>query len=513
MPLTPNFVKALKSIFTMLIILYCITLLLQYSGLNGLDINEPNSFLRVFISQFYQFLVTLVFWIAVYIITKEKRAVLTVMALQMLLFIYAVYIFYTTKDLHGVMNSYTTFHRGVDLLSFTLFGLLHFRNAKGLYLLFAWLIVYGITSGPWFTNSFSKFNGMVNLLDLDRMFRLRIPGKDGSYKYVDFLRPFYAQFYVLFDLIIFWFVYSLIKAGKSFDLTLRTIRLTPVINQLTFSLIYWPLRILLLVAAFGILSLVAVSFQRALTLTVMIQLAAACFSIFVVGSLYRNFLTDYLVSKGRSPGWLYWFLNIPILSFFAWIYTFFIPAQSSSSNEYDTPTDEEQTQLSPDTGVKPSVQELVEPGEQPSTEEVTSTYEGPPVYHAHPLQNDFIDEGRNTMIKVILILFSIGLMAMQFSHTSLGFLRPNAGLPESPILLLMITLALTIWYMFDWKAMLPLFFIQCFGILSIAFFQMQDSLSTMIGAGLVNMMVYYSLFHFDHLKLINPSPVETEPIA
>ena len=256
--------------------------------------------------------------------------------------------------------------------------------------------------------------------------------------------------------------------------------------------------------------MVAVSFQRAVTLTVMFQVAAACFSIFVAGSIYRNFLTDYMVSKGRSPGWLYWFLNVPILSFFAWIYTFFIPAQSPSSDEYDTIIDEDQTQLPPDTGVNISTAELVDPEEHSSSEENPSTYEGPAVYHVHPLQNDFIDQGRNTMIKVILILFSIGLMAMQMNNTSLGFLNPNRGLPESPILMVIITLALTIWYMFDWKAMMPLFFIQCFGIFSIVFFQMQDSISTMIGAGLVNMMVYYSLFHFDHLKLINPVQSETE---
>ena len=101
-------------------------------------------------------------------------------------------------------------------------------------------------------------------------------------------------------------------------------------------------------------------------------------------------------------------------------------------------------------------------------------------------------------------------MAMQLNNTSLGFLNPNRGLPESPILMVIITLALTIWYMFDWKALMPLYFIQCFGIFSIVFFQMQDSLSIMIGAGLINMMVYYSLFHFDHLKLINQPFADTE---
>jgi hypothetical protein len=510
MPITPNFVKALKSIFTMLIILYVMSLLLQSTGLNGFSLDSTNSFLRVFVNQLFQFIYGLVFWGTIFILTKDKTATLAVMALQMLLFIYSVFIFSTSGDLHTVINSFTTLHHGVNILSFALFGLLHFRNAKGLYLIFAWLIVYGFTSGLWFSNGFSKISSLVNLLDLDRMFSYSIQGEEGHYRNVDFLRPFYSQLYVLFDVIIFWFVYSLIKAGKSFDLTLRTIRLTRVINQLTFSLIYWPLRILLLIAAFGTLSMLAVSFQRAVTLTVMFQVAAGCFSIFVVGSIYRNFLTDYMISKGRSPGWLYWFLNVPILSFFAWIYTFFIPTQAPSSNEYNTPRDEYQTQLSPDIGVNISTSEWVDQEEQYSTKEETSVYEGPPVYYTHPLQNDFIDEGRNTMIKIFLILLSIGLMAMQFSNTRLGFLSPNACMPESPIILLMITLALTIWYMFDWKAMLPLYFIQCSSILSIAVFQKEEYLTPMIGAGLVNMMIYYALFHFDHLKLINPVQLEKD---
>lgn len=510
MPITPIFVKALKSYFTMLIILYLISLVLRYSGMHGINLDSPNSFLRVMISQFYDYLATLAFWLTIFFITRDKKAFLMVMVLQTLLLIYDMYSFSTSKDMHLVIKSVTTVHRGIGIISFTLFGLLHFKSAKGLYLPLALLITFGFTSGPWFTNGFSKISSMVNLLDLDRMFSYSIQFEEGHYRNVDFIRALYPQLYALFNLIIFWFVYSLIKTGKSFDLTLRTIRLTPVINQLTFSLIYWPFRILLIVAAFGTLSMVAVSFQRAVTLTVMFQVAAACFSIFVAGSIYRNFLTDYMVSKGRSPGWLYWFLNVPILNFFAWIYTFFIPPQSSSSDENETPTDEGQTQLSPDTGVIISSAELVDPEEHSSSEENPSTYEGPAVYHVHPLQNDFIDEDRNTMIKVILILFSAGLMAMQLNNTSLGFLNPNRGLPESPILIVIITLALTIWYMFDWKALMPLYFIQCFGIFSIVFFQMQDSLSIMIGAGLINMMVYYSLFHFDHLKLINQPFADTE---
>jgi hypothetical protein len=159
-----------------------------------------------------------------------------------------------------------------------------------------------------------------------------------------------------------------------------------------------------------------------------------------------------------------------------------------------------------------------EPGvqEEQYAREVTSpVYEGPPVYTMHPLQTDFADEGRNNSIKIILILYSIGLMVMQLKNTTLGFVRPDSDQTESPIVLLLITLALTIWYMFDWKALLPLFFIQCFGIFSIAFFQAEGSLTPLIGAGLVNMMVYYSLFHFDRLNLI-PTPInepQTIPAA
>jgi hypothetical protein len=214
MLLTPNFVKALKGFFTMLLVLYLITIVLQFSGISGIRVNDTNSFFRIFINQFYQFLFTLAFWLAVFFITRDKRAFLAVMILQTVVFLYAVYSFSSSPDEKAVYNSLMFVHRGANIISYALLGILHFRSVKGLYLVFAWVIVFGLSSGPWFSSSMSYFNKFLNMIDLERMFTVSLPGEEGRYRYVDFLRPIYGQLYLLFDLIIFWFVYSLIKADN-----------------------------------------------------------------------------------------------------------------------------------------------------------------------------------------------------------------------------------------------------------------------------------------------------------
>lgn len=507
----------MKGIFLALIVFYLIQLGLQFSGADGISLTSSNSLLRVILNEAIRFSSILVFWFAVMFMTKDAVACTAAIVIKAMSLIYIRSLFLYTSDLSqeeimALMDKVNAVRIIANITAYSVFGLLHFKRLKGLLLLFVWLIVYGITSGAVFTTENSYLNTLLKLFDLDQLFYFKLKTEAGGIKYVDLLSPFYTQLYLLFDFLIFWFVYTLIKAGKSFDLSLRTIQLNPIINQLTFSLIYWPLRILLFIAAFGVLGLAAGSFQREAILTVLMQIAAACFSIFVTGSLYRNLLTDYLVSKGRSPGWLYLFLNVPIVSFFAWIYTFFIPSKSSFTLSPYSNIVAAQDQSMDISEIDTPTRESSKTEELDTAETNEPTYEGPDVYYLHPLQTYFAENERNITIKIVLIFFSIGLFLWQFNNVNLGIGRSGSGWTESSIIMAVVTIALTIWYMFDWRAMLPLFFIQCFGLFNIVFFQMQGHYASVAGAGLINLMVYYSLFHFDHLKLKNPIPFDTKGI-
>lgn len=507
MPITPGFIKALKFLLAAIAILYLVNLGQQFSGTHGYSLSHENSFFRKLINQLVSFAEILAFWYAVYIVTKDKIAVLIAIILKTLFLVFMQFKISSYTNEQEVMNSFLYIGIGMNVLVYTLFGLLHFKGSKGLYMLFGWLILFGITNGPGFNASYSFFNRMLGILDLDDLLTFQIPLGEGRERHVELLRGLFSEAYLPFQFIIFWFVYSLIKTGKRFDLTLKTFQLNQAMNQLTFSMVYWPMRMILFVAAFGITGLVANSLQRDFSYLTIVKIAISCFSVFVVGSLYRNTLTEYLFSRGRAPGWLYLFLNIPIVGFIAWIYTFYLPVQTQTDDQsgdvvndqdYLIPANEAQTdEVSSADG---------DNSEQPKADQ--QIQKSSPIWSLYWMQQDYAATGRNGVIKVLMIFTSLGLLLWQFRDSGS---RMSSGQMDSPVLVVVTMISLMIWYLYDKKAFIPLFILQTISILTIALLRLPIDSIALLGNGMVNIVVYYALFHFDHLRVINGSPGNVEP--
>jgi len=305
---------------------------------------------------------------------------------------------------------------------------------------------------------------------------LRIPISGSSYKVINPYSALVYQLIPVLGLIIFWWLIDQIKSDNKFDFSLRTGTLVYPLDRVVYSIIYWVFRILLVVGAVGIISFIDTSFRHPIDLLLMSQLLGFLVSLFIIASIYRNFLVSQYISIRESPGFLYMALNIPILNFFAWVYSLFIFNRKRSTSEFRD-------------------------GEFEPSGIVKYT------------KDAFIELGRNRGLKILLIAIVVSILF--FQANSGGFELGDSRRPGAPLLFVILVsgiihISLLIWYLYNKNAYFALIILVAGYILLVAGMQKETLLKPFLATNLFNLVLFYGLFYFDELKWKDEETLELE---
>ncbi len=210
-------------------------------------------------------------------------------------------------------------------IAFMAFGLIHFKNIKGLLLVVAYFIQIRIEHS-YCLDFYQDTDSLLGFFGIPDIFTIRT--SDSGYAVTN---AFFMLIYTItkpLRLIVFFGAFQLLKKKVRFDLTLRNVTLSPAMNKMTSSLIYWTLALALLTSFYGLSYFIKEGVKESLTETI-VQLMSFSLGIYVIGSYFRNFLSGQMALKGYYPGWLYLLLNIPVIHFFSWIVFLFFPGNKA----------------------------------------------------------------------------------------------------------------------------------------------------------------------------------------
>ncbi|MEP6793735.1 MAG: hypothetical protein ABJB16_05365 [Saprospiraceae bacterium] len=464
MNFTKEFTRGIHILFGASILLAVFSFLLMTHDMHGLSIDNPNSTLRVILNEILYGLTSVAFWVVVGYMTKEKTGSMVAILIQLL-----YHIIVLTLSLSLVQYTKETFtlmsllDRIINVTAYVAFGLIHFKKLKGILIGLVYFAVIGIVMGMRGDTYYELMERILRLINIRDPFiyKRHFGTTTSSFNYLQLIL---YQMTSITQLCVFWFMYHLIKFPKHFNFKLTT---TPIINKIspfTFSIIYWVVRLVLFISAVGFIESLQNSIRYGMGPSAIYKSTCFCFGIFVTASMYRNFLSAYMVTKGRFPAVTYWLLNVPILHFIVWIYTLFLRSKPIQITMEET--------------------EMNEANE----------------FQSLQVKEDFIANSKNSGLKILMMII---LLIILFVPSKLS--TPNStqfGAAES-IWSGIVILALSIWYMYDKRLLLPLFIFQTCSLLLMVMFVEPSKFQPVVVFGLVNLLVFYSLFHFDDLKFVD----------
>lgn len=464
MYLTSEFQRAVIGLFLFALLMAGVSVILQINGIYGISITHENSVGRIIAFQSLQLIEIIAFWGAIAYITREKVATIVVVSIQVILLIFTTYLYISKGTSVETIESLRLPRIFLHLLSFTVFGLIHFRRVIGILMILVAVVFTGLSAG-FNPSGFYKFiNDIFEIFDWDNFMVLNIPGDIGSSRRIDMFSIILRELYLPLQLIVFWFIYTKIKFPKSFNSILSIIPLTDHVSQTTFSVLYWILRLSLFIIAMGIINSLRSIILNGPYYT-MYVLVCFCLAVYVVGSAYRNFLVAYFVSKGRYPSWLYLLLQIPLLHIIGWILTFIFKPKPLP--------------------VTPGVVVAIETPSKPTSTAMDRVKQARDDY-------EYSLENRGIKILLIVVLFLIWVIPNELTGEMTGAMR-TIGI---------INFILSIWFIVDRRSLLPLYIIQSVAVLILYLSGIEEMMKPILTFSLVNMVVYYALFHFASFEFI-----------
>lgn len=450
LPMKSTIDRILRILLLVTLGLFVATLILSILDMQGYPVNGDIPLLTLISNKLIDLVKIVAFWWAVAAISGDKKSAQVGAAI-----ILCHWVWHGFQLLIGVI--YFDYWLGyfVLIVAYGAFGLLHFKKSFGLIMLLAAFLTKGIMLGfnSWSYNDW--FKDIYNLAGVANPFVIEISWGDGRYTSVEVLTILWDQRYMLLSFFIFWFTYRLACHPNRIDLSMRTCEVMEKQDKLTFSIIYFTLGMTLTIAVFELGYLLKNGDSAMSMIQGVWQLLWCLLALYVIASLYRNYLTQWMVKEGSYPGWLYFLLNVPLVGIFTWLFILL-----RTKKQFETVG---------------------------ATTDVSS------------LQGKFEIEGNRSILLTIL-----ALIVLNFVIERIGFSTwlSSASGGDTWLLLIMITVAIVtfLWYSASEKAA---FFILAFSafILTVQLIRGQNWLDPMlVVAGIVNLVVYYPLFHFHKLK-------------
>jgi len=439
-----------------------------FGGTWGLVANAANIFNLLMYVLPYLF-IDLFFWWSVGMVTGERRAAWLAFSVNLLSFIFLTTMAYSSYKLSR--NTNFIIGLSASISSYALFGWLHFKNKKALWLIIAVIAYTGMTYLTQYKSVFSALGGLIGQRHMEDFFTLQIPISETSSKSIHILEMVYQALQLPLQFLIFFFVYDKINETQT-DWKLTTTVIPNRLSATSYSMIYLTLRFMLFTLLFGGLGYLG-SIAELSNIRMVWMLLSFAIGVYILASFFRNFVTAYLANRGRKPSWQYLIMNIPIIHIFGWIHTLLIPIPKAK--EEDDALDEDTKAL----------------------------------HRVENVQKNFGYSDHNQIIKVVLVLFMIINIISRMSKAGMTF--DNLGGNVLTLLIYsVVSIGVALWYMNDHRAMPILLLVEISLILIIAFFMPDFFQVPIVVGGLINLVVYFSLFHVDKMMFTTLSQLGEE---
>ncbi len=449
---TVRFQNAIRFAAVFVAIMFVYSFLLSYNGMSGISISHPdeNSTLRILLNEAQGLLRNLAFWMLVGYIFKDYMAAISALIISILLgyvfnhFYPISYVSNPPKDVEYYIRLF------IGALPSLVFGMVHFRSFKGLKMVLVWAILWGFSISL-NSNSFERFiSGLTWFVGVGDPFEIHVATGESSYRPVRILEVLKSELYLIVQLFVFWWVYRFIESKQNVWRFMNTIPATIGGNKLYFSIVYWSFRLLLFIAAFGLVSHVANTFRLPLDVFTVGRILMCGVALIIITSIYRNFLVSHFVERNQFPGGLYFVLNIPIINVFAWIYVML---------NFDKQ--------------KMRLEVVNKPG------------------FFENIKEKFVKEYRNNHLKIIIMIL-VGLsMIPQFKGGENAFIM---------LVISVFSFALMIWFLYNEEATIILLLISILALGIISALRIESLLYPAMASGIINIILFYGLFYFDEFR-------------
>ena len=467
MKITPRYVTALKWAGLIVLIMSIYNFLLTYFGMSGISISHPeeNSALRHILNNLKMHLATIALWVLIGYLTKDYKSAIAALVVTVLLR-------YGVEALSP--RTYTSGPPKQDLKHFLIpilyvlppltFGFLHFKNTKAFKFILYWALMFGLVIALNPGGLERILSSITRIFGFRDLFELRISTGESSYRTISIFRIFGSEFFLIVRLTVFWWIYEYIKSDRPFFKNLNTVPEGSINNRLAFSVFYWGFRIILWIIGIGLISYIGRGFRMPFDIVAMIRILFCMLGIVVAGSIYRNILIAHFVDRNKYPNWGFFLLNIPIINFFTWLQLLI------NFNHIET---------------KIASQE-----------------------HFSNLKNQFIHYGKNSVLKVVIILISVFSMLYQLNRAGFRIDGPSRDGALMLCIVSLISLGFIIWFLSSKHAYIPLLVMSAASIFATMVIREEAFLVPTMASSIVNLVIYYGLFHFDDLKLSSVSATQ-----
>lgn len=462
MYLTKEFSKAIKICALIVLLMSCYNFVLAYFGIHGISISHPetNTITRLVLNKLMYVFYLLSFWILVGYLTGDYKGAIVVLLLSLILNLGVDKLFPVSGYAYSSNKINKLVHIFSGILPFLIFGIIHFKNSKGLKFIIFWAIMFGLSASI-DTRGFEMIiDRITRIFGLSNIFEIRIPQGESSYRPINILQIIVSQLFLILKLTIFWWFYNLVNINQLSLKNINTIYHSKLNDKVALSIVYLSFRIFLFVASFGLFSFIANSFRTPINLLTIIQILFGTLSLIVAASIYRNLLVSYFISQFRYPKGLYFILNIPFLNLFA-LGFLLLQDKKYAGNLSET--------------------------------EIYDSFE--------KLKLHFKKHQRNLGWKLVLVIIILILMFYQLDRAGLNLGGHSRDGAYMLLLFSFLQFSMLVWYLTNKSAYPILIILSIIGIVLTSILRLEDLINPAMASGIVNMVVFYGLFYFDELKL------------
>jgi len=302
-------------------------------------------------------------------------------------------------------------------------------------------------------------NGFLRIVGMRDFFELRISTGERSYRPVSMIRILSMQLGWMIQIFMVWALYLNLSIRNKIDFKFFDMYLHNDHKWWRYSIIYWVLRLSLAISAFGIVSFIGRNVNDPFQVKTIFWLICFCLGFYVLASIYRNFMTSKFLSREKIPGFLYFLLNIPIVNFFAWIFSLFYFGTHVEVQKNDEFMDR--------------------------------------------LSNKFSLSNRNGGLKILLIVILGATIFFQYTNLHFNSFSGMSGMEGTMIGVMgLINVAVLCWFLYDKNAYFILVVLSCIGFFSLLFLGQKELISLAKGGALLSLIYYFGMFYWDKLNLL-----------
>ena len=340
-------------------------------------------------------------------------------------------------------------------LSFTVYGLLKYKNSRAFYFFLFGLVYLGIGHAA---RSFYYVDGIH---DLYRLITFRGTGLwFDSYDYAQYIYQLFSAARAFTIILLFFMFKRFVENPNSFSIHGKKFELESVrLNKVEFSVIFWLMRILIISVLLIDGSLLKYALrEEGFNLEILFHMLKLTVGVFYLLAIYRHILLQYNIQNNKFPSWQYLGLSIPIINIFVWI--FLLASKTKEPEELDSEI------------------------EAPNIERIKKA---------------FIKDGKNGGIKNLIVILYL-LVLLIFSFT--GIHQGNIGVIAFAVIQIAISVAILAWYIYSEYVQIALIIILTLSPFLILVMDGNTALEWNIYGSMINIVVYHVLFHFDKYEFI-----------